>query len=72
MNGIKHSEIALLLKKLGLDADTLKNYCPVNNLVFLSKLIERILQKRIEYHMESKNLHRKNYLDTNDFIALSP
>ena len=61
MNGIKHSEISPLLKKQGLDADTLKNYRPVNNLVFLSKLIERIVQKRIEYHMESNNLHTKEF-----------
>ena len=31
LNGIKHSDIASLLKKQGLDADTLKNYRLVNN-----------------------------------------
>ena len=67
MNGIKHSEIAPLLKKQGLDADTLKNYRPVNNLVFLSKLIERIVQKRIEHHMDSNNLHTKEFFGYKKF-----
>ena len=56
MDGIKHSEIDPLLKKLGLDADIKKNFRPVNNLVFLSKLTERIVGKRIDKHMEVNNL----------------
>ena len=56
MEGIKHSEIDPLLKKDGLDRDIKKNYRPVNNLVFLSKLTERIVSKRIDEHMERNGL----------------
>ena len=40
MDGVKFSVIDPLLKKCGLDSDEKKNYRPVNNLVFFSKLIE--------------------------------
>ena len=56
MEGIKHSEIDPLLKKHCLDSDTKKNYRPVNNLVFLSKLTERIVSKRLDDHMNVNNL----------------
>ena len=56
LDGIKHSEIDPLLKKHGLDSDVYKNYRPVNNLIFLSKLVERIAQKRIDGHMQVNNL----------------
>jgi len=35
----KHAVVTLLLKKPGLDAEELKNYRPVSNLTFLSKLV---------------------------------
>ena len=57
MDGVKHSVIDPLLKKAGLDADTKKNYRPVNNLVFFSKLIERIVLKRLDSHMSINGLH---------------
>ena len=63
MEGIKHSEIDPLLKKDGLDRDIKKNYRPVNNLVFLSKLTERIVSKRIDEHME------RNGLFTDEFFG---
>ena len=56
MEGIKSSVIDPLLKKLDLDSEIHKNYRPVNNLVFLSKLIERIVSRRIDGHMEMNNL----------------
>ena len=56
MDGIKSSVIDPLLKKLDLDPEVHKNYRPVNNLVFLSKLIERIVDRRINEHMETNNL----------------
>ena len=59
VEGIKSSEIDPLLKKLGLDSEVYKNFRPVNNLVFLSKLIERIVNKRIDAQMEANNLHNK-------------
>ena len=61
MEGISHSEIDPLLKKAGLDPDIKKNYRPVNNLVFLSKLTERIVSKRIDEHMETNNLFTSEF-----------
>ena len=59
VEGIKSSVIDPLLKKAGLDSEVYKNYRPVNNLVFLSKLTERIVKRRIDSHMETNNLHNK-------------
>ena len=56
MEGVKQSVINPLLKKSGLDFDTKNNYRPVNNLVFFSKLIERVVQKRLDVHMAINNL----------------
>ena len=57
MDGVKHSVIDPLLKKAGLDADTNKNYRPVNNLVFFSKLIQLIVLKRLDSHTSINGLH---------------
>jgi exonuclease III len=51
------SVIDPLLKKLGLDIDVNNNYRPVNNLIFFSKLTERVVQKRIDKHMTINALH---------------
>ena len=56
---VRSSVIDPLLKKMGLDVEGRKNYRPVNNLVSLSKLIERIVKARIEEHMEQHSLHNK-------------
>ena len=48
-----------LIKELDgiLDSDNYKNYRPVSNLIFLEKLIERVVAKRLNSHMTDKNLH---------------
>jgi len=43
----KQAVVHPLLKKSGLDASNLKNYRPVSNLSFLSKLLEKVLQDRL-------------------------
>jgi len=45
------------LKKSGLDASQVKNYRPVSNLSFLSKLLEKVIQTRLQV-----------FLDTNDMM----
>ena len=45
--------IDTLLKKAGLDSKIYKNYQPVINLLFLSKLTERIVKRRIDSHIEA-------------------
>ena len=43
-----------------MDSDLYKNYRPITNLVFVGKLIERIVKKRTDCHMDINNLHCKN------------
>ena len=59
VEGIKESIVVPLLKKAGLDPEILKNYRPVADLVFLSKLSERVVAKRLEDHMCGNNLQSK-------------
>ena len=60
IDGVKLSVLDPLLKKAGLDVDTKKNYRPVNNLVFISKLIERVVKIRLNNHMHVNRLHIGN------------
>jgi len=45
-----------LLKKLGLDCNVLKNYRPVSNLPFISKILEKMVLKQLQSHLSSNNL----------------
>ena len=54
--GLKSAIVRPLLKKPSLDADTLKNYRPVSNLPFLSKVIEKVIASRLLDHLEANNL----------------
>ena len=40
-----------------LDANNLKNYRPVSNLAFVGKIIEKVVQKRLDDHMTENQLH---------------
>jgi hypothetical protein len=55
----KRALVRPLLKKKDLDAENLKNYRPVSNLSYLSKLVERIAAKRLNEHMSINNLNEK-------------
>jgi len=44
----KKAVVRPLLEKDGLDATQMRNYTPVSNLSFLSKLLEKIVQKRLQ------------------------
>ena len=57
IDGVKWSIIDPLLKKAGLDTEKHKNYRPVNNIVYFSKLTERVVASRLEEHMNINNLH---------------
>lgn len=56
MEGVKESTILPLLKKVGLDPEILKNYRPISDLVFISRLIERTVLKRLNLHTTTNNL----------------
>lgn len=53
----KQAIVKPLLKKPSLDKKCLKNYRPVSNLSFISKIIEKVVAKRIEDHISSNTLH---------------
>jgi len=46
-SSLKEAVLRPLLKKPGLDSEVLKNYRPISNLPFLSKLIEKVVAARI-------------------------
>ena len=53
---LKLSHITLLLKKPSSSKDDMKNYRPVSNLNFISKLLEKNIAKGIRSHLESNDL----------------
>jgi hypothetical protein len=53
---LKTAYITPMLKKEGLDPNTLKHYRPVSNLAFLGKLMERVVSKQITEHMTKHNI----------------
>ena len=59
MDCLKNAILNPLFKDLDnlMGADLLKNYRPVSNLLFLSKLIVRIVAIRLEDHMNKHKLH---------------
>ena len=55
-SSFKQAIVKPLLKKAGLDENNLKNYRPVSNLRFLSKVLERIVLKQLLHHLDAHNL----------------
>ena len=53
----KSAIIRPLLKKTNLDVNELKNYRPVSNLHFISKVLEKLVVRRLEDHMSRNNLY---------------
>ena len=62
MECLKSAVIRPLIKEMDgvMDNDILKNYRPVSNLMFLAKLIERIVSIRLNKHMDDNNLHSEH------------
>ena len=52
----KNASVKPLLKKPSLDNNMLKNYRPVSNLSFLSKLLERVVQKQLFAYLNANKL----------------
>ena len=53
-----------LIKELTsiIDIEDFKNYRPVSNLLLISKIVERVVQRRLEDHMKRNGLDSvKNY-----------
>ena len=54
---LKTAIVKPLLKKKSLDPELLKNFRPVSNLPFLSKLVEQIVVSRLLEHITTNDLH---------------
>ena len=59
-NCFKTAYVTPLLKKPNLDRNLLKNYRPVSNLSFLSKLIEKVVAKQLNNYIDSEGLSNVN------------
>ena len=55
-NALKKSTVTPILKKPKLDTDDLANYHPVSNLPFISKLLEKVVVKRLSAYLDDNNL----------------
>ena len=53
----KSATVVPLIKKLHLTKKISKNYRPVSNLPYISKLIERVAVQQLDDHMTSHSLH---------------
>ena len=52
--------VTSLLKKQGLDQNILRNYRPVSNLPFLSKILEKIVLSQLQTHLKKNNVVEEN------------
>jgi hypothetical protein len=52
----KMAHITPVIKKLGLDQNVLKNYRPISNLAFISKLLEKVVLIQLQKHLHDNNL----------------
>ncbi|KAK6175738.1 hypothetical protein SNE40_014131 [Patella caerulea] len=52
----KHALIKPLLKKPSLESEVLKNYRPVSNLPFISKILEKVVKIQLVEHMQNHSL----------------
>ena len=52
--------VSPLIKNPSLDADNLKNFRPVSNLCFISKIVEKVAAHRLADHLSSNNLYEQH------------
>ena len=53
----KKAVVLPLLKKPDLDVEKLQNYRPVSNLIYISKLLEKVVANQIMDYMSANDLH---------------
>ena len=57
IDGEKLAHITPLIKNQSLDSSCFKNYRPISNLSFIAKLIERVVLRRLNRHLDENNLN---------------
>ena len=57
-DNLKHAIVNPLIKKQSLDKENFKNYRPVSNLSFISKLLEKVVMARVNKHLDVHNLRK--------------
>ena len=55
-NFFKQAHVTLILKKSSLDKEVFKNYRPVSNLNFVSKILERVIAAQLQTHLDEAGL----------------
>ena len=54
----KEAHVRPLLKKTSLPKNELKNYRPISNLSFISKILEKIVANRLQAHIKNDHLSK--------------
>ena len=55
-DNFKHATVSPLIKKPSLDRENFKNYRPVSNLSYISKLLEKVVMGRLNDHLDAHSL----------------
>ena len=55
----KNAVVTPILKKASLPLDILKNYRPVSNLAYISKIIEKVVASQLQDHLAHNNIDEK-------------
>ena len=55
-NFFKQAHVTPILKKSSLDKEVFKNYRPVSNLSFISKILERVVAVQLQTHLDKAGL----------------
>ena len=75
IDGAKLAHVIPLIKDKTIDSSNLKNYRPISNLSFIGKLVERIILRRLNEHLENNNLNMaqqsgyKKYFSTETLLV---
>ena len=59
-SALKNALVRPAIKDEKGDVNSYKNYRPISNLPFLSKIIEKCVQKQLEEHLKNYNLHAEH------------
>ena len=60
MDGHKVADVIPTIKGFGNDPNEKKNYRPISNLTFLGKLVERVVLRQLNAHLDKNNLNIPN------------